>query len=345
MQQPRSLQHERQPDLGEAAVSRRRLLQAGAVGVAASLAPWGSTAQAHGSRLFSLGVASGDPSAHSVVLWTRLAPAPLEGGGMAPRPVAVRWEVATDPGMQAGGPAGRGDGAPALGPRGPRDRGRPGSRPLVLLPLSCAWARTAPPAVPGPSRAETTCPGSCASAWSPARTIRTASTPRTRTWPSRTSTSSSTSATTSTRTATGPLAPRQVQGGEIITLDDYRNRYALYRLDPALQAAHAAFPFITTFDDHEVDNNYAGDTPEDDQDPAAFLARKAIAYQAYYEHLPLRPASPADQGASSTSYRRLQFGRPGRSARARHPPVPQRSALRRRPEARLSGDRSIRPPP
>ena len=52
---------------------------------------------------------------------------------------------------------------------------------------------------------------------------------------------------------------------EIYTLDDYRNRYALYKLDSDLQAAHANFPWIVTFDDHEVDNNWAGEIPQDPQ--------------------------------------------------------------------------------
>ena len=75
----------------------------------AGLGPWGtSTALAHGSSLFTLGVASGNPTADSVVLWTRLAPSPLDGGGMDTRPVPVRWEVATDRDA-AGGPPRRSD--------------------------------------------------------------------------------------------------------------------------------------------------------------------------------------------------------------------------------------------
>lgn len=83
-------------------IGRRHLLRAGAVGgLAAALGPWwASTAQAHGSRLFRLGVASGDPGPRSVVLWTRLAPAPLDGGGMGRWPVPVYWEVSSDPRMK-----------------------------------------------------------------------------------------------------------------------------------------------------------------------------------------------------------------------------------------------------
>jgi alkaline phosphatase D len=105
-----------------------------------------------------------------------------------------------------------------------------------------------------------------------------------------------------------PLAPRQVPDAEPTTLAAYRRRYALYHMDPALQAAHAAFPFISTFDDHEVENNYAGNIPEEDQDPVAFQVRRAAAYQAYYENLPLRDRQ-RPEGNAIQIFRRLRFGR------------------------------------
>jgi alkaline phosphatase D len=74
---------------------------------------------------------------------------------------------------------------------------------------------------------------------------------------------------------------------EPYTLADYRARYALYKSDPDLQAAHAACPWIVTWDDHEVDNDYADDRPEDGMERAAFLARRTAAYRAFYEHMPL----------------------------------------------------------
>jgi alkaline phosphatase D len=105
---------------------------------------------------------------------------------------------------------------------------------------------------------------------------------------------------------------RQHDGPEVDGLDSYRNRHALYRTDPDLQAAHAAHPFIVTWDDHEVDNNYADDSPENAEGPSqgsreAFVQRRANAYQAYYEHLPLRRAQRPD-GPDARLYRRLQFG-------------------------------------
>jgi alkaline phosphatase D len=104
-----------------------------------------------------------------------------------------------------------------------------------------------------------------------------------------------------------PGRVRPHNGPEITTLDDYRNRYALYKGDPDLQSAHAAFPWIVTWDDHEVDNNYANDIPEDKTPRDKFLARRARAYQAYYEHMPLRRAC-LPRGSNMQLYRRLAFG-------------------------------------
>jgi alkaline phosphatase D len=100
---------------------------------------------------------------------------------------------------------------------------------------------------------------------------------------------------------------RQHDGPEPITLDQYRTRYSLYKSDPDLQAAHARHPFILTWDDHEVANNYAGAVPNDSMPTTQFLARRAAAYQAYYEHLPIRRTSmPA--GPNAQMYRALGMG-------------------------------------
>lgn len=95
---------------------------------------------------------------------------------------------------------------------------------------------------------------------------------------------------------------------ETVTLEDYRLRYALYKSDPDLRAAHAAHPFVVTWDDHETENNYAGDTPENSVPPEEFLLRRAAAYRAYWENMPLRrPQLP--EGADLKLYRRLHWGR------------------------------------
>jgi alkaline phosphatase D len=65
-------------------------------------------------------------------------------------------------------------------------------------------------------------------------------------------------------------------------LRTYRLRHTLYKLDPDLQAAHARFPFVVVWDDHEVANDYSGIFPEFDVTSPEFLARRAAAYQAYY---------------------------------------------------------------
>jgi alkaline phosphatase D len=104
-------------------------------------------------------------------------------------------------------------------------------------------------------------------------------------------------------------------GEEIIALPDYRQRYAQYRLDPDLQAAHAAHPFLVSYDDHEVDNNWAGAISEEDGrgrfpiavPPEVFALRKAAAFQAWYEHMPVRRAA-MPRGPDITAYRRVDFG-------------------------------------
>lgn len=76
-------------------------------------------------------------------------------------------------------------------------------------------------------------------------------------------------------------------------LSEFRDRYALYKSDPELQAAHAAFPWLAVWDDHEVSNNYANDRAPDAPDPVEFLARRRAAYQAWFEHMPVHPGLAA----------------------------------------------------
>ncbi len=78
------------------------------------------------------------------------------------------------------------------------------------------------------------------------------------------------------------------------SLEDYRSRYSQVREDPALQAAHAMAPWIVLWDDHEVTDNYTGDTDYTEPDQAAFRQRRAAAYQAWYEHMPVRLPAPGD---------------------------------------------------
>jgi alkaline phosphatase D len=100
---------------------------------------------------------------------------------------------------------------------------------------------------------------------------------------------------------------RQHSNGVCLTLDDYRQRYAQYKSDTALQAAHAVAPWLATWDDHEVANDYSGADSGRGEDPAIFLVRRAAAYQAYFEHMPLPPAA-APQGATLPLYARRRLG-------------------------------------
>ncbi len=116
---------------------------------------------------------------------------------------------------------------------------------------------------------------------------------------------------------------RTPPGGWVLTLNDYRQRYALYKSDADLQAMHAACPWLMTWDDHEVQNDYAGtqagfSSATDPSDPAEFLSRRAAAYQAYYEHMPIRLSTlkqglaslvtAETTGAELRLYSRVQFG-------------------------------------
>jgi len=101
---------------------------------------------------------------------------------------------------------------------------------------------------------------------------------------------------------------RRHEGPEIFNLADYRNRYKTYKSDPDLRAAHASAPWIVTWDDHEVDNNYAADIAEDEQSVEQLLRRREAAYQAYYEFMPIR-LPVGRQGPDMPIHRRLRFGK------------------------------------
>jgi alkaline phosphatase D len=112
--------------------------------------------------------------------------------------------------------------------------------------------------------------------------------------------------------------------GFVVTLDDYRARYALYKSDPDLQAMHAACPWLMSWDDHEVQNDYAGlqagnsSMADVFSKPADFARHRAAAYQAYYENMPIRAATLTkafagmtqhDSAAEMRIYQRVDFGK------------------------------------
>jgi alkaline phosphatase D len=257
---------------------------------------------------FTLGVASGDPLPHGVILWTRLAPLPINGGGMPQENVQVQWQVATDSNMKKVVRKGIAVASADLAHSVHVDvRG--------LEPDKVYWYQF-----------------KAGSEISPIGRTRTL--PDNRTPVSRLdfAFASCQEYQSGFYTAYKFMAEedlnfvihlgdylyeggintnrvRQHNSPEIITLEDYRNRYGLYKSDPDLQATHAAFPWIVTWDDHEVDNNWAGLVPEDpdNQSPQQFYERRQAAFQAYYEHMPLRikPSFPWDE---LRLYRRFTFG-------------------------------------
>ena len=256
---------------------------------------------------FSLGIASGEPWADSVVLWTRLAPEPLQGGGLPPTRVNVGWEIAADDGFRTIVRSGTAVARPELahavhvevdGLQPARDYFYRFHVPAASSPVG--RTRTAPaPGAPVERLRFAVCGCSHYEAgyFTAFRHLAAENFDFV----------FHTGDYIYEGRSGGSKGPRRHEGHEIYTLVDYRNRYAQYRTDPDLAAAHASAPFVVSWDDHEVDNDYAADISEDGTPPDLFLLRRAAAYQAYFEHMPLRRASlPA--GPSLRLYRRLQFG-------------------------------------
>ena len=269
-----------------------------------------ASAQGLSDYPFTLGVASGDPAPDGVVLWTRLAPTPLEGGGMPAHPIAVEWRIATDERMHNILQRGAVLAVPELGHSVHVEVDG-------LQPARWYWYQF-----------------KVGSEYSPIG--------RTRTAPASGSTEDVRFAFVSCQhyangfyyahrhlsredlhfavhlgdyiyegPSTSPIRRAHLPAHEITSIDDYRIRYGQYKSDPDLQAVHAAFPWIMTWDDHETETDYAGFLPENPADPADnqpdFAARRARAYQVYYEHMPLRAAQlPA--GPFLQLYRRVTFG-------------------------------------
>ncbi|MGW1680952.1 alkaline phosphatase D family protein [Saccharopolyspora sp. NPDC002376] len=300
-------------------VNRRKALGIGGGSAAAVLlgtGAWSSAAadvRLRGEYPFSLGVASGDPLPDGVVIWTRLAPEPLAAdgsGGMPAKPVKVQYEVATDEQF-----------------RGVVRRGSVTATPELahsvhaeitgLEPGRHYFYRFRAAGDLSPVGRTKTAPAAAAALASLSFAFASC-----QNW------------SAGFFTAYEHLAAEDldfvVHLGDYIyeydqtdnkrgielgsefkseteTLDRYRLQYSLFKTDPSLQAAHAAFPWITTMDDHEVDNNWAGDISQDDDDPEVFLKRRAAAFQVMYENLPLRRSALPD-GPHVRLHRRLAFG-------------------------------------
>ncbi|MCA9028205.1 MAG: alkaline phosphatase D family protein [Planctomycetaceae bacterium] len=257
---------------------------------------------------FQLGVASGDPSFDGVVLWTRLAPDPLNGGGMTNESVQVKWEVAEQEDFSHVVRRGEAVAVPQLGhsvhvevnglepDRWYFYRFHAGD---VTSPTGRTRTFPAPSVMPERMRfAFTSCqhyeygyfngyPHMQAEDLDLVIHL----------------------GDYIYEYARQEGKPRQHLGGEIESLDDYRTRYSQYRLDESLQGTHRLFPWVVTWDDHEFDNNYADLVSEEEGvSPERFLARRMNAYQAYYEFMPLR-RSAFPQGPHMKLYRNCPYGR------------------------------------
>jgi alkaline phosphatase D len=302
-------------DRALSAMSRRELLNAAwKLGAAAVMLPASSVrtlAQPGFTRYpFTLGVASGDPWPDSVVLWTRLAPEPLEGGGMPMARIEVGWEIASDSAFRTIERKGVAIARPELGHSVHVEA-------EGLRPDREYWYRFRAGTEISPVGRTKTAPA----AGSPVDRLRFGVvgcshyetgyfTAYRRIAEERFDFVLHTGDYIYEDRADGgrnPAVVRQHHSQEIFTLVDYRNRYAQYKSDRDLLAAHASAPFIVTPDDHEVDNDYAGPADERDTPPEVFLLRRAAAYQAYYEAMPLRRAA-LPSGPGMRLYRRLQFG-------------------------------------
>jgi alkaline phosphatase D len=293
-------------------LARRRDLLRAAAGLALGAFAAPALAQAPAPRIrfvadpFTLGVASGYPRPDRVALWTRLAPAPLEAdGGMQPENVDVGWEVAADEAFTDVVAKGRQRAVPELahsvhveasGLAPGRDYWYRFNAGAAVSPVG--RTRTAP-AVDADSARLRFAIGSCQNyehGWFDAYRHVAAENLDLFVflgdyiyeggW--------------------GNDLVRRHVGTTLTSLSDYRRRHSQYASDPALQIARRAMPWVLTWDDHEVENDYAGDQSEH-RDPA-FLLRRANAYQAWFEHLPM-PLDVLGGGGRMRIHRSLDWGR------------------------------------
>ncbi|MFZ2388102.1 MAG: alkaline phosphatase D family protein [Polaromonas sp.] len=295
--------------------TRRRLLQLSAASAATFWLPRSVWSQPRlSSHAFGLGVASGSPTHDSVVLWTRLMAPELLEPAQWREPVTVRWEVAHDDQFTRRVQAGQTQAAAELAHSVHVEvQGLMPDRwyfyRFMLGDAVSATGRTrtfpAPDAVVARMRlAYASCQHWQHGYFSAYRHMLGEDLDAVLflgdyiyEYPN------------------SSTAVRPATGGWVLTLEDYRQRYALYKSDADLQAMHQACPWLVTWDDHEVQNDYAGmqegrsGAPNPD-----FAARRAAAYQAFYEHMPIR-ASVLTQamaglasGAEMRIYKRVHYG-------------------------------------
>jgi alkaline phosphatase D len=258
---------------------------------------------------FSLGVASGSPLPDSVILWTRILPDPLDAASVPALALSVRWEVAEDEAFRRIVAKGSAVASPALAHSVHVDaRGlKPDRWYWYRFMLGDAVSpvgrtRTAPASNALPSRlklAVASCQHWEFGHYAAHRHIAAAA-------PDLVAFLGDYIYEWGSYQLRHP--ERAIRRDESFTLAQYRARYAQYKSDRDLQAAHLAAPWIVTWDDHEVANDYAGDI--DERLSSDFGARRAAAYQAFYEHMPLRLAPPqGGRFGAVRMYQRYDWGR------------------------------------
>ncbi|MGX1540999.1 alkaline phosphatase D family protein [Streptomyces adustus] len=259
--------------------------------------------------VFKLGVASGDPLPTAIVLWTRVVPPQLGSSGILAPTVAVSWELASDSGFTTVVKSGTATATSSLGYSVHVDV-------TGLTPATDYWYRFK-------------------------ALGRTSLTGRTRTAPAAGDTPKNLRIALAScqnwqhgyftayrdmldqqpdlvlfvgdyiyESSAYSYRVRRHEGvGQPVTLAQYRARHEQYNTDPDLQAMRAAAPFVVVFDDHEVEQDWAGDMANDPVawPPAKFRARRAAAFQAFYEHMPIR-AAQKPSGPDVLMYRSLDFG-------------------------------------
>ncbi len=258
---------------------------------------------------FTLGIASGDPSADGFVLWTRLAPQPLSPdghGGMPGRDVEVGWQIAADERFRDVVRTGK-------------TSARPGSAHSVHVEVAglqpgreyfyrfranghlspVGRTRTAPATPDSFTFAAVSCAQYEHGYYTAYRRMAEQD-------PDVVVHLGDYIYEYSGGVYTAPKGNvRQHEGGKLQTLADYRVRHAQYKTDPDLQFAHRNSPWLVIFDDHEVENNWAGDNPG--TLAPDFGARKVAGFQAYYENMPLRRSAVA-RGPHIKINRRVSWG-------------------------------------
>ena len=261
--------------------------------------------------VFTLGVASGEPLPSSVVIWTRLAPKPLQAdGGMPPQPVPVRWEVANDPRFAQIVRQGE---ALALPGRAHsvhvEVQGLESDRIYHYRFIAAGQAssvgrtRTAPDPDARVQRLRLAL-GSCQHYEQGYFTAH------------RDIARSDVDAVVfvgdyiyETDTIARGRLRRHVSGlMDDLSLDRFRVHHASYKLDADLRACHEAHPWLLTWDDHEVRNDYDGDHDNFGMSTEELLKVRTDGYRAYFEHLPISPTR-APVGANAQMHTRYSWGR------------------------------------